>query len=221
MGSLTTISISFDQFIFTSYSRLCSNQVVTMAEKQNDCVSFHDIQKSYPPGENLVIAYQLLPSANSASCDWVGLFQVGWTSSREYYTFEWTSTPVDNKGTVTFAGRRLPPDDTHFYQMCYVSANGRVVGASPPFQFSSASVSKYNLDDLELVEVTEDSLMVLQSKGDQGKLKKEVTLFKESVSNLESENTELKEKLQQSESQIKEKDEVIIELQKTLEVCYF
>lgn len=191
-----------------------------MAENKqsNDCASFKDVQKSYLPGENLSVSYKLQAEYKSASCDWVGLFQVGWTSSRDYYTFEWTPTPVENKGTVTFAGRRLPPDDSHFYQFCYVSANGRVTGASPPFQFSSASICKYNVDDLELVEVSEDSLMVLQTKNTEGEVEKELTSFKESVTNLEKEKEDLSEQLQQQSGQLQEKEEAIADLQRQIQV---
>ena len=195
--------------------------IQTMAEnKQNsDCASFKDVQKSYLPGENLTVSYNLQPEYKGESCDWVGLFQVGWTSSRDYYTFEWTPTPVENKGTVTFAGRRLPPDDSNFYQFCYVSASGRVTGASPPFQFSSASICKYNVEDLELVEVSEDSLMVLQTRSSQGEVEKELTSFKESVTNLEGEKKELNEQLQQQGGQLKEKEDVIADLQRQMQVC--
>lgn len=132
-----------------------------------DSVSFAGVLKSYPPGEKLEVSYSLHEDFQSASRDWVGLFRVGWSSSRDYYTFEWapTSDPASTKqkGTVVFAGRRLPPEDKHFYQFCYVSSDGRVRGASSPFQFTSAATFD-RLEDLELVEVSEDSLMILQPK---------------------------------------------------------
>lgn len=112
------------------------------------------------------VKYQI--EANSelqtSTRDWVGLFRVGWTSSRDYYTFEWAPEPSGSssetrEGQVKFAGRRLPPENGHFYQLCYVSRDGAIRGASAPFQFASQS-----LDDMELVEVTDDSIniMVLQ-----------------------------------------------------------
>lgn len=197
-----------------------------MAEnKQNDCVSFREIQKSYPPGEPLKIFYELQADYKPASRDWVGLFQVGWTSSRDYYTFEWAPTPEeDRKGTVTFAGRRLPPEDSHFYQFCYVSSNGRVRGASPPFQFSSASL-KQNVEDLELVEVKEDSLMMVQQKPSAEEvIQEELLSVRESVSNLELEKKTITEQMaviqaekQQQSSALKEKEEEMVELQKLLQ----
>ncbi len=200
-----------------------------MAENnQTDCVTFKEVLKSYAPGEALSVRYELQEDYSPASRDWVGLFQVGWTSSRDYYTFEWAPTPGANKGTVKFAGRRLPPEDSHFYQFCYVSSNGRVRGASPPFQFSSSSLCKHNVDDLELVEVNEDSLMILQAKsGQEAEIQHQMSSV-ESMGTLELEKKTLSEQmvtmktegLQRSES-LKEKEATIATLQRELQVCVF
>ena len=191
--------------------------------KQNDCASFREVQKSYPPGEPLTVKYELQADYKPASRDWVGLFQVGWTSSRDYYTFEWAPTPESNKGTVKFAGRRLPPEDSHFYQFCYVSSNGRVRGASPPFQFTSASISKHTVEDLELVEVKEDSLMMVQQKPSEAEV--ELLSVRESMSALELEKKTISEQMamiqaekQQQSGALQEKEEEIADLQKQLQV---
>ncbi len=202
-----------------------------MAEnKQTDCVSFKEVLKSYPPGEALAVQYELQEDYKIASRDWVGLFQVGWTSSRDYYTFEWAPTPETNNGTVKFAGRRLPPEDSHFYQFCYVSSNGRVRGASPPFQFTSASICKHNVDDLELVEVNEDSLMILQAKSSketkETEIQQQMSSVMESMGTLELEKKTLSEQMSaiQTESQeqstvLREKEAIIADLQRELQVC--
>ncbi len=99
-------------------------------------VSFNGVLKNYPPGKKIEIHYSLNDGFSPASRDWVGLFRMGWSSSKGYYTFEWTPTPNDKKGSVVFPGRRLPPQDGHFYQFCYVDRNGAIKGVSSPFQFS-------------------------------------------------------------------------------------
>ena len=131
-------------------------------------VTFLHVQRSYPPGEEMTVQYQIEAGSDlkTSKRDWVGLFRVGWTSSRDYYTFEWAPEPIPEtkEGSVKFAGRRLPPEDGHFYQLCFVSRDGTVRGASAPFQFAPLCVS---LDDMELVEITDDSMksvMVLQKK---------------------------------------------------------
>ena len=191
-----------------------------MAEKR-DTVTFTNIQKSYPPGEKLVISYGLHTDLTPSSRDWVGLFRVGWTSSRDYYTFEWAPTPQEQMGQVIFAGRRLPPEDTHFYQVCYVTSDGRVRGASPPFQFLSTSISCC-LDDLELVEVSEDSIMVLQHKEN---VEEELSTVNASMKQLEIQHKEVTERLEtvetetvQKSEQLVEKDTRIAELKQQLQV---
>lgn len=133
-----------------------------------DTVTFKGIQRSYPPGEDMVVRYVIESGSElkKSKRDWVGLFRVGWTSSRDYYTFEWVPQPEQDEEefSVTFAGRRLPPEDGHFYQLCFVSRDGAVRGASAPFQFAPLSVT---LEDMELVEISDDSMksvMVLQKK---------------------------------------------------------
>ena len=141
---------------------------MSVNEAAKDMVAFRSIQRSYPPGEEMTVHYLIEADSNlkTSTRDWVGLFRVGWTSSRDYYTFEWAPEPESgaSEGEVKFAGRRLPPEDGHFYQLCYVSRDGTVRGTSAPFQFAPLSVS---LEDMELVEVNDDSMnsvMVLQKK---------------------------------------------------------
>ena len=187
------------------------------SEQKQDTVSFVNVQKSYPPGERLNIGYSLSSDLKRSSRDWVGLFKVGWSSSRDYYTFEWAPLlSEDNlKGEVTFAGRRLPPEDNHFYQFCYVTSDGRVRGASPPFQFLAVSLAR--VDDLELVEIGEESLMILQPI----KRNNKEEVIKLSVLNeaLMVEREQLKQQLHDTEStaeKLKERDERITELERQL-----
>lgn len=183
------------------------------SEQKQDTVAFVNVQKSYPPGEQLKIGYTLSQDLKRSTRDWVGLFKVGWTSSRDYYTFEWAPSLADEnlKGEVTFAGRRLPPEDNHFYQFCYVTSDGRVRGASSPFQFLSVSLAR--IDDLELIEVGEESLMILQPM----KKKEDHDIMKLSTMN-ETLLSEKEELLKQVEETRKEKDEHVAELERQLTV---
>lgn len=197
-----------------------------------DSVSFIGILKNYPPGEKLEVSYTLQEAFTSASRDWVGLFRVGWSSSRDYYTFEWAPTPTDHKGTVAFAGRRLPPEDKHFYQFCFVSSDGRVRGASSPFQFTVTAAGDH-VEDLELVEIAEDSLMIIQSKdvleveqkneeASKTILEEELVSVKESFTKLEAEKEVLVNKYEEDcakKSEELEKMEVkVTDLERQLQV---
>jgi len=96
-----------------------------MSQKQ-DSVVFLNVARSYSPQQDLHVCYQRDAELKTSSRDWVGLFRVGWSSSRDYYTFEWTpSVEEGTQATVIFAGRRLPPEDGHFYQLCYVTREVR------------------------------------------------------------------------------------------------
>lgn len=196
-----------------------------------DSVSFNGVQKSYPPGEKLEVSYSLQDSFTSASRDWVGLFRVGWSSSRDYYTFEWAPAPNEKKGSVIFAGRRLPPEDKHFYQFCFVSSDGRVRGASSPFQFTSVAIGdRLDIEDLELVEISEDSLMIVQPrevletqlKTEESGLEEELVSIKESFTKLEAEKEVLTTKYGEDcakNSEEKEKMEgKILDLERQLQV---
>ena len=204
-----------------------------MATKQwQERISFVNVQRSYPPGEQLNIGYTINAELKRSTRDWVGLFRVGWSSSRDYCTFEWalfSSKTEDNlKGEVTFAGRRLPPEDNHIYQFCYVTSDGRVQGASTPFQFSAVTLAR--VDDLELVEVGEQSLMILQPrkreefeairrneslKSEKEKLVKQLAdVGRESEAQLK----EINEQLLEKEANLREKDKVITELERQLVV---
>ncbi len=141
---------------------------MSASSEKRDSVTFIDTQRRYTPGREQRFVFTRCPELVPAARDWVGLFRVGWLSSRDYYTFEWVPTPSRERLTeaVTFAGKRLPPEDGYFYQVCYVSRDGTVRGASAPFQFCQPATSIGPVDDLELVEVQEEgmSLMVLQHK---------------------------------------------------------
>ena len=127
-----------------------------------DAIVFLNVPKAYLPQEDLTVRFERSKDLPVGTRDWVGLFRVGWTTTRDYYTFEWAPTPsgdtADNTNNkIVFSGRRLPPDDGCFYQFCYVSREGVMRGASGPFQFTKAAPG-LNLDDVESVDVVEEGL---------------------------------------------------------------
>lgn len=119
-------------------------------------VIFQNVGKSFLPQAPLECCYTLTPYITPNPKDWVGIFKVGWSTARDYYTFLWSPTSelyepgstVDR--TVVFQGYYVPKSDGEFYQLCYVSHVGDIRGASTPFQFRSATPTD------ELLTVTED-----------------------------------------------------------------
>ena len=192
-----------------------------MATEQVDKVNFVNVPGGFKPGETILVFYKLADAYVVHGRDWVGLFRVGWSSSRDYYTFEWASTK-DEEGrerSVKFTGSRLPPDDGLFYQFCYVSKSGAIKGASRPFQFST-SIRGTVSDDLEVVEINEeDSLLLLRSKQDAqvSELEKKVTELMQTKTNVEESFVKVKTENERVHSEKNELQNEIQELQVQLE----
>ncbi|KAK7147717.1 hypothetical protein R3I94_010288 [Phoxinus phoxinus] len=118
-------------------------------------VIFQNVGKSYLPHAALECHYTLTQFITPNPKDWVGIFKVGWSTARDYYTFLWSPLP-DNytEGTainrsVVFQGYYVPNDDAEFYQFCYVTHKGEIRGASTPFQFRANSPTEEELLTVE------------------------------------------------------------------------
>uniref|UniRef100_A0A1A7YPJ3 Tax1 (Human T-cell leukemia virus type I) binding protein 1a n=1 Tax=Iconisemion striatum TaxID=60296 RepID=A0A1A7YPJ3_9TELE len=119
-------------------------------------VIFQNVGKSFLPQAPLECRYTLTPYITPHPKDWVGIFKVGWSTARDYYTFLWSPMPENYEPgttvhrTVVFQGYYVPKSDGEFYQFCYVTHTGDIRGASTPFQFRSATPTE------ELLTVAED-----------------------------------------------------------------
>lgn len=119
-------------------------------------VIFQNVGKSFLPQAPLECSYTLTPYLTPHPKDWVGIFKVGWSTARDYYTFLWSPMPENYETgstvhqTVVFQGYYVPKSDGEFYQFCYVTHSGDIRGASTPFQFRAATPTE------ELLTVTED-----------------------------------------------------------------
>ncbi|KAF7691433.1 tax1-binding protein 1 homolog A [Silurus meridionalis] len=121
-------------------------------------VIFQNVGKSFLPQAALECHYTLTPFITPHPKDWVGIFKVGWSSARDYYTFLWSPMPEDyTEGStvhrvLVFQGYYVPRSDGEFYQFCYVTHLGEIRGASTPFQFQQATPTGE-----ELLTVEDDS----------------------------------------------------------------
>uniref|UniRef100_A0A667WP75 Tax1 (human T-cell leukemia virus type I) binding protein 1a n=1 Tax=Myripristis murdjan TaxID=586833 RepID=A0A667WP75_9TELE len=119
-------------------------------------VIFQNVGKSFLPQAPLECRYTLTPYITPHPKDWVGIFKVGWSTARDYYTFLWSPMPENYEPgstvhrTVVFQGYYVPKSDGEFYQFCYVTHTGDIRGASTPFLFRPATPTE------ELLTVTED-----------------------------------------------------------------
>nr|KAF6308809.1 calcium binding and coiled-coil domain 2 [Pipistrellus kuhlii] len=158
-------------------------------------VIFNSVEKFYVPGGDVTCYYTLTQQFTPRRKDWIGIFRVGWKTTREYYTFMWITLPVDlnnistKQQEVQFKAYYLPKDD-EYYQFCYVDQDGVVRGASIPFQFRPESE-----EDI-LVVTTQEELETLKSINK--KLEQKV---KEQKDSWETELLQLKEQNQKMSSE--------------------
>uniref|UniRef100_A0A668SGZ9 SKICH domain-containing protein n=2 Tax=Oreochromis aureus TaxID=47969 RepID=A0A668SGZ9_OREAU len=188
-------------------------------------VVFIDIPQSYPPSTHVTCSYTLTAAFQPNPRDWVGIFKVGWTTTKDYHTFVWVEPCLDVVGeqTVTrqafFKDYYLPKDEIEFYQFCYVDSTGQVRGASTPFCFRSPAEQSLesNPDDDLLVITTQDQ--VEQSLREKAEMQKELDQIRAENETLKS--ALLREQQQaaslkgQNEQNEKEKAKLATELDQT------
>ncbi|XP_053553252.1 calcium-binding and coiled-coil domain-containing protein 2 [Bombina bombina] len=131
----------------------------TSLEAPENCsysqVVFNKMQTTYQPGTDIVCYFIYSKNFQSAKKDWVGIFKVGWKTTREWYT--WVSAQNKNDSLekqVTFQAYYLPKDDD-YYQFCYVDENGVLRGASISFQFCHGVEKE---EEILLVTTEEEAL---------------------------------------------------------------
>lgn len=171
-------------------------------------VIFQNVAKSYLPSAPLECHYTLTQYIHPHPKDWVGIFKVGWSTARDYYTFLWSPTPENYvpdstlNCVLTFQGYYLPNDDGEFYQFCYVTHKGEIRGASTPFQFRTSSP----VDELLTMEDEGHSdMLVVTTKAGLLELKIEKTMKEKEellkiTSVLERETTQLRHDVERLEN---------------------
>ncbi|XP_017282043.1 tax1-binding protein 1 homolog B [Kryptolebias marmoratus] len=181
-------------------------------------VIFQNVGKSYLPHAALECHYTLTQFIKPHPKDWVGIFKVGWSTARDYYTFLWSPLPENYvegtavNRTVVFQGYYVPNDDGEFYQFCYVTHKGEIRGASTPFQFRANSPSEDELLTVE-DECNSDILVVTTKAG----------FLEQKVEEVQKERDELLKNmalLQQEKEQLEvEKESLQKECEQEKEIC--
>nr|XP_043889648.1 tax1-binding protein 1 homolog B isoform X3 [Solea senegalensis] len=176
-------------------------------------VIFQNVGKSYLPHAALECHYTLTQFINPNPKDWVGIFKVGWSTARDYYTFLWSPLPENYvegtavNRTVVFQGYYVPNDDGEFYQFCYVTHKGEIRGASTPFQFRANSPSEDELLTVE-DECNSDILVVTTKAGfleqkveeaqrEKDELVRNIALLQQEKEQLEAEKESLQKECEQ------------------------
>ncbi|XP_075349185.1 tax1-binding protein 1 isoform X4 [Mycteria americana] len=184
-------------------------------------VIFQNVAKSYLPNTHLECHYTLTQFIHPHQKDWVGIFKVGWSTARDYYTFLWSPMPENyvEGSTVncvlTFQGYYLPNDDGEFYQFCYVTHKGEIRGASTPFQFRTSSPVEELLTMED--EGNSDMLVVTTKAGllefKIEKIIKEKEELLKVTSVLEKETTQLRDQVERLEKELNHEKQKCDQLQ--------
>lgn len=171
-------------------------------------VLFINMEKFYIPGMDVTCHYNLSEHITPRRKDWVGIFKVGWKTTREYYTFMWAPLPSSANNAehqqVLFKAYYLPKDD-EYYQFCYVDQDGIVRGASVPFQFRVAS------EDDMLVVTTQGEVEEIEQQNKS--LLQENQKLKETLTNLQKQNEDLQQQIQKAQESAKELEDTVHLLQ--------
>lgn len=178
-------------------------------------VIFQNVAKSYLPNAHLECHYTLTPYIHPHPKDWVGIFKVGWSTARDYYTFLWSPMPENyvEGSTVNcvlaFQGYYLPNDDGEFYQFCYVTHKGEIRGASTPFQFRASSPVE---ELLTMEDEGNSDMLVVTTKAGLLELKMEKTMKEKEellklLAILEKETTQLREQVERMERELNHEKE--------------
>uniref|UniRef100_A0A6P7G2S6 Calcium-binding and coiled-coil domain-containing protein 2-like n=1 Tax=Diabrotica virgifera virgifera TaxID=50390 RepID=A0A6P7G2S6_DIAVI len=128
-------------------------------------VQFLDIQDQYYCNADLLCTFKFNDYVPQEG-DRVAIFKLGWSFVKDYILFEWA--PVDTKSedniyTVTFNKHVLPKKNfDEIYQICYLSGENELHGASSPFQLSSEKPKPIEISTS--VFTVEDSLYQSLSK---------------------------------------------------------
>ncbi|KAM3923781.1 calcium-binding and coiled-coil domain-containing protein 2 [Leptodactylus fuscus] len=161
--------------------------IISPAEYNFSQVIFTNVQKFYPPKTDILCKFRREENFACNPRDWIGIFKVGWKTTREYFT--WISARTSEDNTVLFTAYYLPKDDD-YYQFCYVDYNGEVRGASTPFQFC------HNIpedeDDILMVTTELEMVKTIEENSELKKIVKKLTeessVLQEKVSSLQDEN---------------------------------
>lgn len=102
--------------------------------RTKDCgVIFTDIKNVYSYSEDLVCKFRLNDYSLQEG-DRVAMYKSGWSSVKDYILFEWAPIDIPNianaESEVVFSSQDLPKDESDRYQLCYISGENDLQGAS-------------------------------------------------------------------------------------------
>ncbi|XP_041121934.1 calcium-binding and coiled-coil domain-containing protein 2-like [Polyodon spathula] len=183
-------------------------------------VLFNNVEAAYPPGQPVKCEYTITALLTPSGKDWVGIFKVGWTTTRDYYTFLWAPPPSHYQEQpqaeqhLVFQAYYLPKEDGEFYQFCYVDSRGLVRGASTPFRFQGAPESSLEAD--LLLVTTQEQVEEIEKETEE--LRREISRQSETIATLKRELEDRLLELKKSQESVEKLGSEVSKLQKESEL---
>ncbi|XP_072238443.1 calcium-binding and coiled-coil domain-containing protein 1-like [Leuresthes tenuis] len=121
-------------------------------------VVFRNVGQLYFPQTRVECHYSLTSEHQWSSGDWIGIFEMGWSSLKQYYTYTWALVPEGyTERTIVdycalFQASYLPRPSDVEYQFVYVDKMGKVCSRSRPFIFCAPKP----LEELETLKEEQD-----------------------------------------------------------------
>ncbi|XP_047203536.1 calcium-binding and coiled-coil domain-containing protein 1-like [Girardinichthys multiradiatus] len=121
-------------------------------------VVFRNVGQLYFPQTRVECHYSLTSEHQWSSSDWIGIFQMGWTSVNQYHTYTWAAVPEGyTEGTsvnycAVFQASYLPRPSAVEYQFVYLDKVGKVCAHSRSFTFCAPKP----LEELETLKEEQD-----------------------------------------------------------------
>ncbi|XP_059181071.1 calcium-binding and coiled-coil domain-containing protein 2 isoform X1 [Centropristis striata] len=183
-------------------------------------VVFTDTPHSYPPATPVTCCYTRTAAFQPNPRDWVGIFKVGWSTTKDYHTFVWVDLDEAEESAsrnAVFKEYYLPKDEIDFYQFCYVDNTGQVRGASTPFCFKNPveqSIESSPEDDLLVITTQEQ---VEQSVREKAELQKELDQIRQEKETIQNDLQKKQQEAAGLKGQNEQKDKEISQLVKEMD----
>ena len=199
-------------------------------------VVFLSISEAYSPGNTIPCTFSITSEYQGKITEkcWVGLFRVGWERIDQYISRTFLSDdvvkdnvkegktnpplPAESNSTTLEIALDVSsielPNDVEFYQFCFITADGAVLGASCPFSITNQISFTDNLESTSLsTESTVKTagneelewcpwLDVSEEDDDALLVHNKTTLLEKSLANVVEENSGLRESLEEKDSEI-------------------
>ncbi|KAG5885492.1 hypothetical protein JTB14_013510 [Gonioctena quinquepunctata] len=129
---------------------MAENSMESNFVSMKPAVEFLNVLDQYCYNDDLICTYEFNDYTPQEG-DRIAIFKLGWNFVKDYIVFEWAPVgSMEKIHTVIFNKHILPKNNIEIYQICYLSGENELHGASSSFQFSSGKSPKGKVPALVL-----------------------------------------------------------------------